>query len=270
MTFPWRLAGILGARGAAYELLRAVARWSGRYLNPMVRASWRRASLILVQNEETKCWLPRRYQAKATVFPHDVLEQLPLGGRQDGRPVMLFAGRLLAWKGVSLAIRSLEHLPGWHLIVCGEGPDLKRLRRQTERRGLSSRVEFRGWVERDALLRTMRTEASVFVFPSLHDDAPWVVVEAMACGLPVVALNRGGPPVLAGSRTMVEPSNPCATSKRFAHRVLEMTEADSQASRERADEFLEAARLAQLKLLLARTSIWPCPNSRAMESRIAP
>jgi glycosyltransferase involved in cell wall biosynthesis len=44
----------------------------------------------------------------------------------------------------------------------------------------------------------MREEADVFLFPSLHDEGSWVVAEAVASGLPVVCLDRGGPPVLGG------------------------------------------------------------------------
>ena len=51
---PWRLAGSLGVRGTLYEVARAGTRASGRYLNPLARASWRRATLILVQNAETE------------------------------------------------------------------------------------------------------------------------------------------------------------------------------------------------------------------------
>jgi glycosyltransferase involved in cell wall biosynthesis len=249
---PWRLAGALGAKGTLYELLRAAARVFGRYFNPLSRASWRRASLILVQNEETKQWLPRRYQSKAEVFPNVVLERLPSATRHDTRRVMLFAGRLLPLKGVALAIRALEGLPGWRLIVCGDGSDYGRLKRLASDRGLGDRVDFRGWVERGEVLRTMREEASVFVFPSLHDEAGWVVVEAMASGLPVVCLDLGGPPILAGSRMAVAPAGTRVTAERIAQRVLEATEANSEIVRERAREFLVQQRLVRLEQVLPR------------------
>jgi glycosyltransferase involved in cell wall biosynthesis len=44
----------------------------------------------------------------------------------------------------------------------------------------------------------MRERAHAFVFPSLHDDAPWVVGEALAHGVPIVCLDRGGTPIVAG------------------------------------------------------------------------
>ena len=110
-----------------------------------------------------------------------------------GPPVALFAGRLLPWKGIPLALRAMAELPEWRLVIIGSGPDERRLRRFARRLGLEGRVEFRGWRSRQEVLRAMREEADVFLFPSLHDEAPFVVAEALASGLPVVCLDHGGP-----------------------------------------------------------------------------
>jgi glycosyltransferase involved in cell wall biosynthesis len=266
---PWRLASSLGAKGAVYELLRAAARVSGRYFNPLARASWRRASLILVQNEETRRWLPCRHQSKAEVFPNVILERLPSAPSHAISRVMLFAGRLLPLKGVALAIRALEGLPGWRLIVCGDGPDAGRLRQLASDRGLEDRVEFRGWVERTEVLRTMREEASVFVFPSLHDEAGWVVAEAMASGLPVVCLDVGGPPTLAGRRTAVAPASSKVTAERIARGVLVANEANPESIRESASECLFGKRLDRLERLLQTRRLLAVIQSREATSQIA-
>ena len=166
----------LGARGAAYEVARGAATSAGRYLNPLARLAWQRADLILVQNPESLAWIPRRHRRKAVVFPNALI---PQGGHPVARPsvdrhprTMLFAGRLLPFKGVSLAIEALARLRGWRLIVCGEGPDEERLRGLAQRLGVMDRVDFRGWVDREELARIMRNETDVFVFPSLHDRRP--------------------------------------------------------------------------------------------------
>ena len=202
VTVPLRLFPSLGLRGIAYEFVRGLARRGGRYLNPLARLAWRKASLILVQNPETRAWLPRRYRRKAVVLPNvfaaDLDGILPSGERRSAAPpVALFAGRLLPWKGLSLALRALELGPDWRLVVFGSGPDLGRLRRLAHRYGVAHRAEFRGWQPREEVLRAMRDEANVLLFPSLHDEAGWVVAEALACGLPVVCLDHGGPPVVA-------------------------------------------------------------------------
>lgn len=191
---------MVGFRGMLYEIARAGARAANDLANPLVSSAWRRASLILVSNPDTRGRLPVRYRHKAEVFPNVLLEKTSPADRRerDHPPVALFAGRLLAWKGVALAIRAVARLPGWRLIVCGEGPDEARLHRLSRRLGIAKRVEFKGWVPRDELQVLMRREASVFVFPSLHDDAGWVVAEATMNGLPVVCLDRGGPAAIAG------------------------------------------------------------------------
>jgi glycosyltransferase involved in cell wall biosynthesis len=201
---PWRLVHTLGARGIVYELVRSWARFAGRYLNPFARLAWRRACLILVQNPETAAWLPRRHRHKSVVFPHAVVMTWTTTPpqRPAGRTA-LFAGRLLGWKGGALALRAVALSSDWRLIVCGAGPDERRLRRLALRLGLDGRVDFRGWKAREEVLKTMSEEADVLLFPSLHDDAPLAVTDALAASLPVICLDRGGPPVIAQGAALV-------------------------------------------------------------------
>jgi glycosyltransferase involved in cell wall biosynthesis len=216
---PWRLVTALGARGIAYEIARAAARTAGRYLNPLARTSWERARLILVQNPETREWLPRRHHAKTVVFPNAVLEEGTTYRRARGQPgsTLLFAGKLLPLKGVRFAIRALAFLPESSLLICGEGPEESMLRRLAHNLGLGDRVRFLGQQPREEVLRLMREEADVFLFPSLHDEGSWVVAEAAASGLPVVCLDRGGPPLLGG--TAVAATTPEETVRRLADAV---------------------------------------------------
>lgn len=222
---PFLLLPTLGGRGIAYDLVRTVAQLAGRYLNPLARLAWRRATLILLQNRETLAFLPRHHRQKGVVFPNAAIElptSAPAASRSsDDFPRALFAGRLLPWKGVALAIRTISLLPGWRLSIIGSGPDELRLRRLVRSSGLDDRVEFVPTVPREELLRRMRQDADVFLFPSLHDDGPWVVAEATACGLPVVCLDVGGPPLLGG--TGVAPSTPTSTASSLAERVISVT-----------------------------------------------
>ena len=119
----WRLLPELGWKGATYELARVATHDLARYLNPLARGSWRRASLILAQNPETRNWFPRRYRPKTRVFPNAVIrEDLfrtidPPDTRRP--PTALFAGRLEPWKGVFLCLHTLALLPDWRLVICG-------------------------------------------------------------------------------------------------------------------------------------------------------
>jgi glycosyltransferase involved in cell wall biosynthesis len=195
---PLRLVPSLGLRGAAYEAVRVVAQAGGRYLNPLARVAWRKADLILAQNPETRDWLPRRHRARVRVFPHVVLEASAVRSGPRPRRTAVLAARLLPWKGGALALRAIAELGDWDLVVCGAGPDDRRLRRICRRSKLEDRVRFVGSVSRDEVNRVLAQEATILLHPSLHEDAGFVVAEAAALGLPVVCLDRGGPPLIAG------------------------------------------------------------------------
>jgi glycosyltransferase involved in cell wall biosynthesis len=269
VTPPWRLARALGIRGVLYELTRAWARTLARYLNPLARFSWRSAALILVQNEETKQWLPHRYRHKTAIFPNVVLEDFPGSAQSSARRVMLFAGRLMPLKGVALALTALKALPGWRLLICGDGPDASRLRRLSARNGVQGRVEFRGWIGRSEVLQTMREEASVFVFPSLHDEAGWVVVEAMACALRVVCFDRGGPPLLAGSAGVVASADgaPAQVARALAVAVREAASRREAGVLDRAREFAMGERLEKLRRELKQAGLLDAAGCEAVGRR---
>lgn len=220
---PMSLLPALGIRGAIHEVARAAATTGARYLNPLARLAWRRAELMLVQNPESLRWVPARHRHKAVVFPNALITRAPVLDRRDSeraQPTLLYAGRLLPLKGLALAVKALERLPGWRLIICGSGPDEDRIRRLARRANVLSRIEFRGWVEQRELTRVMREEADVFVFPSLHDQAPFVVAEAAAAGLPVVCLNRGGAQLLGGHP--VQARSPRKTAEALAAAILQV------------------------------------------------
>jgi glycosyltransferase involved in cell wall biosynthesis len=195
---PLRLYSVLGVRGA----LREAALVAGRLLsraNPLVRLAWRRAAVILVQNEETLRALPRRYRARARVAPNaSVSEPIAPTRTPSLGAVAMYAGRLLPWKGVALAIDALTLLPAWRLVVVGRGPDERRLRRLAVKRGVDPRVVFVPWMPRERLWERLGA-CRVLVVPSLREDASLAAAEANALGVPVVALRRGGPKALAAT-----------------------------------------------------------------------
>lgn len=121
---------------------------------------------------------------------HDIFkpsEPLAVDGRQP--PVFLFVGRVAVEKNIQ-AFLDLD-LPGekW---VAGEGPSLESLRRRYPS------VRFFGVMSQAELAR-LYSGANVFVFPSRTDTFGLVMVEAMACGLPVAAYPVEGPIDVIGS-----------------------------------------------------------------------
>jgi glycosyltransferase involved in cell wall biosynthesis len=112
---------------------------------------------------------------------------------------LLFVGRLVYQKGLDLLISALSELQDipWKLSIVGDGPQSKPLRTLSGGLGLSERIDFLGWQARDAL-PGLYQQANLFVFPSRHEGMPNAVLEAMACGLPVIASR------IAGNEELVE------------------------------------------------------------------
>jgi glycosyltransferase involved in cell wall biosynthesis/predicted metal-dependent phosphoesterase TrpH len=111
--------------------------------------------------------------------------------RDDERIDVLYAGRLTKEKGVDLLADAflVAHArnPRLHLVLAGGGPEEHALRER-----LGDRATFLGWVEGDDLA-TAYASADVFLFASRTDTFGQVLLEAMASGLPVVAIDEGGP-----------------------------------------------------------------------------
>lgn len=128
-------------------------------------------------------------------------------------PTVLFVGRLDEGKnpiGFIKACAPLFEGKGWKFRLCGTGA--KGGAYLAELEALASKniwVELAGWKSREDLLSEME-RASLLVLPTLEDNCPMVVLEAMAVGLPVIASNIGGiPDLLTEGKTgmMFDPSN---------------------------------------------------------------
>lgn len=193
---PWHLVRWLGPRGAARELLHSAVTGLGRRSAGRRTAS--RASLAVGANPEFR----RRFPGLPLVEieTNSAIDLATLPPRVlpvEGPRRAVFAGRLLSWKGLSLAIAALAHPEArdWTLTVLGDGPDGARNRRLAEAWGVADRVEFRGLVDRDRVLEYFAA-ADALLLPTMHDAGPWVVAEAVSIGCPAVCLDWGGPAYL--------------------------------------------------------------------------
>lgn len=108
--------------------------------------------------------------------------------------ILLYAGRLQPWKGVETAIRALTSLPTATLVVAGDGEDRPRLTQLAHTLGLAERVRWLGMVPRPQLPR-LYSHADLLLATSYASETFGIsLVEAQACGLPVVATHFGGFP----------------------------------------------------------------------------
>ncbi len=133
---------------------------------------------------------------KVTTLPYFCpIEPLPEPRQQPKEPTILFIGRIRPNKGIRYFVQALGLLPPTvRGVVVGDlTADREReLTQLAAEAGCADRLEMQPWADRETIAEVYR-RASVFVFPSVWAETLGIVgLEAMACGVPVVASDIGG------------------------------------------------------------------------------
>ena len=204
---PLALKRSIHGREKIKELLRSLLN-KVALVDPFLWVAYARATLILVSTEQTRLALPWIYRKRAVVYPNLGVDALPdarPNARIAGEPLhVLFAGRLLGWKGIHLAIRALAEAKmngvSVELTILGRGPYENVLRRLAASLGIEHSIHWLGHRPQSELFALYRS-MHAFIFPSLHDSGGTVVLEAQANGLPVICLDIGGPATLVTADT---------------------------------------------------------------------
>lgn len=198
---PRELRSYLSRSAKFRDILRSTI--SDRFRRTFAKRTIRNARLCLALNSENAAVLTRLGARKVIVAPNAIVEDADPPVRDSEASAnenftAIYAGRILEWKGIAIALEAFEQRNGgkWVLKIYGEGVDRKKLEAQSVELGLSGVVMFMGSVQRQNLFDSMLT-ADAFIFPSLHDSSPWVVAEAAAAGLPVLCFPQGGSRELA-------------------------------------------------------------------------
>lgn len=127
------------------------------------------------------------------IHPVPPPESRPLEPCPD-QPIVAFAGQVIRGKGLDLAVSALAGLPGFQLVVAGDGNDRGWVEALARRLGVVDRVEFLGALAPEAMSRVY-DRARVVVVPSRWPEPFGMVgIEAMRRGRPVVAARHGGIP----------------------------------------------------------------------------
>jgi len=174
-----------------------------RFGTAMERACLRAADAIYSSSRVSAEWCAREYGLDANDIPvlHtgvDCALFRPNAAPRDARPTVLFVGRIEENKGVrtllAAACRVAGEIPQLRLRLVGRGnPRLvEELERTARGLGHPQLLEVAGFVPREALPGAMG-RAHVFAAPSAYEGGPgFVYLEAMACGLPVIACRGSG------------------------------------------------------------------------------
>ena len=206
---PLALKRSIHGREKIRELLRVLLN-KAALVDPFLWAAYAKATLILTKTKDTRQALPWPFRQRAVVYPEIGIDS-PAGvepkPRQHGEPLrVLFAGRLLGWKGAHLAIRAVAQAVALGIKVeftlLGKGPFESELRRVAVSLGLLDDIRWVSQMPQQELFGLYKN-VHCLLFPSLHDSSGNVVLEAQAYGLPVICLDLGGPATLVTSETAI-------------------------------------------------------------------
>jgi glycosyltransferase involved in cell wall biosynthesis len=187
---------VITARGSDVNLLTQFAlprrwiRWAALYAAAVITVSG------ALKKELMRLGIPG---SKITVLRNGVdldffrplereLARARLGWR--GRTV-LCVGNLLRSKGQDIAIGAVARLPDTELVIVGDGPERRALESLARSLNVAARVRFAGALAQEDLVRYYAA-ADALVLPSEREGWPNVLLEALACGTPVVASRVGG------------------------------------------------------------------------------
>jgi glycosyltransferase involved in cell wall biosynthesis len=158
------------------------------------------ATLALTENMRKK--LKTIYDTEIYIVPNGIdLEEyndVPIFlERKPSTKNILFVGSMYPIKGVQYLITAMKNIhieiPEARLILVGDGEERDRLAALSIKLGIQKYVQFIGKVPHETV-KTFMQQADVIVLPSLSEGLPNVLLEAMACGLPIVASRVGGIP----------------------------------------------------------------------------
>jgi UDP-glucose:(heptosyl)LPS alpha-1,3-glucosyltransferase len=110
-------------------------------------------------------------------------------GLADGTPLITFVGSGFERKGLGPLIEALARVKSTHLAVVGKDGDQPKLASLASRFGVDSRIH---WVGPQADVRPWYGAADAFALPTFYDPFPNAVLEALACGLPVLTSRSCG------------------------------------------------------------------------------
>jgi glycosyltransferase involved in cell wall biosynthesis len=196
-------------------------------------------------------WRAKGYTGPLAVIPQfgvdpETFQPAPEAERRRtaGRGFVVgYVGRLVEEKGVDLLLEALAGLQGtWRAYVLGSGPQRESLQAQARRLGLGDRVSFDEWIpsaqmpayyrQLDALVLPSRTR------PNWKEQFGRVLVEAMACGVPVVGSDSGEIPHVIGDAGLVFAEDRADALQAHLSRLLRDPDLRADLARRGHDRFL--------------------------------
>jgi glycosyltransferase involved in cell wall biosynthesis len=265
-----RIAGKIAGVPITVSTRQAIDLWRRPYQVWLDLATERFSDLIIANSQATRDVLIKKERVrpdKIEVVYNGVPPSISVKGRDrhavraalsipDDAKVVISVTRLHYDKGTDYLAAIFKDVTeeAWFLIV-GDGPERTRLAEQVQTMGLTDRTIITGW--RNDIGDMLRT-ADVFLLPSREESFPQAVLEAMACGLPVVAADVGGVQELVKQGTtgiLVRPGDTAGFSRALNELLSDRDrlQRTGDRGREKSSQFSEALMIERMRLIYRHT-----------------
>lgn len=184
----------------------------------------------------------------------------------------VYVGRLIPHKRLDRLVDAVAATPAWRLDVIGDGPSREEVEAHVGRREVAPRVSLLGALDHAKTLNRL-AQADVLLLASEYEGLPHVVVEALACGVPIVSADVGGVTeiVIQGENGLiVDPPS----SERFAQVLNQLaTHPDdldhlTHTAEAHASEWLLESRVQQLEEVLRDAVVSSLPRGRSIRTSL--
>jgi glycosyltransferase involved in cell wall biosynthesis len=143
-----------------------------------------RVNYFIANSRFTAARIKRIYNRDADViYPPVDVEKFSCVSKKDN--YFVTASRFAPYKKIDLIVEAFAKMPDKKLVVIGDGPELNKIKSKAR-----SNIELAGYLPHDEMVKYFQN-AKAFVFAA-EEDFGIVVIQALACGTPVIALNLGG------------------------------------------------------------------------------
>jgi glycosyltransferase involved in cell wall biosynthesis len=199
LKFEFKLPYIISLRGS--DVPGYSERFVGlyRWITPTILKIWSKAAFVIANSQGLKELALKAEPKKEIGVIYNGVDIEEFFADESKRNAEQFTiiclGRVTPRKGVRFLIQAFKILSGRYenvrLLIVGDGNEKKSLEDLVQGLDLKDKVEFAGAIAHENVLGYYQ-RANVFVLPSLNEGMSNVMLEALACGLPVVATNTGG------------------------------------------------------------------------------